>query len=625
MKVFFFLTGKKALYYVMGIFMLSCVSLWQKTYASPLFMGPPCESGGPVTTVGNATVCAGTTTVDIPVKVASFASIGIMSLKLTYESASLGTPVLISSCPLLWPNFVVNTDVAGIITASGYGPGLTLDDNTILFTLRFTNSSGLSSGTIVFTENAQGTTCEYGSGPPNYTTFCDTPTEEYYINGGVVVNTPVAVAIYMKTDVPCFGGDDGSATVSASGGTSTYNYLWNNGQTSVTVSGLTVGSYTVTVTDALTCATTASVEITQPLEALSVWISNQINVTTYKGNDGSLSVSASGGTSGYTYLWNDGQTTATATSLTAGGYMVTVTDAQSCSAIATAEITQPDAICLNLKVFLQGPYVAEVHMMRDDLRSQGFIPAKEPYSAAPYNAHFTHAGGGGGETVSNPGTVFGVTGSDAIVDWVFIELRDKSDQSLVKYTRSALVQRDGDVVDVDGVSPVCFHSLSDYQFYVTVRHRNHLGVMTANIKSLLTQGTTIDFSNGSETEFNWGTGFPGVGDLYDYTGLSQSTPETGKRALWFGDANSDHEVLYQVSNDDQSVVLSNVITCPGNSSRQCGYNYCLGYYDGDVDMNGKVKFEPPYDDQSQILLQVIFYPLNTTYQTAFDYVREQLP
>jgi hypothetical protein len=261
--------------------------------------------------------------------------------------------------------------------------------------------------------------------------------------------------------------------------------------------------------------------------------------------------------------------------------------------------------------------------MQDSLRVHHYIPNTEPYSSAGFNQYFIHTGGGGGETVTDP-AVFNVTGSNAIVDWVFLELRDRLNNSVVKHTRAALVQRDGDVTDVDGISPVCFTNPGDNRYYLSVRHRNHLGVMTAVALDISSLGTAVDFTNGSVTEFNWGTShpvYPGV----DYTGLSQSTPETGKRALWAGDANGDRRVIYETQADDQSIILSDVDSNTGNVSMQCGYNNCIGYYKGDLDMSGKAKYETPGDDRSIVLYQVIFYPLNYTYQAGYGSMVEQMP
>jgi uncharacterized repeat protein (TIGR01451 family)/gliding motility-associated-like protein len=157
----------------------------------------------------------------------------------------------------------------------------------------------------------------------------------------------LAASISAQTNVACFGGTTGSATVSVSGGTSAYSYSWNTTpiQTTATATGLAAGTYTVTVTDANNCTTTASATITQPAAALAASISAQTNVACFGGSTGSATVSVTGGTSGYSYSWNTipVQTTATATGLSAGTYTVTVTDANNCTTTASATITQPAA------------------------------------------------------------------------------------------------------------------------------------------------------------------------------------------------------------------------------------------------------------------------------------------
>ncbi|MEK7414749.1 MAG: hypothetical protein AAB263_15655, partial [Planctomycetota bacterium] len=141
------------------------------------------------------------------------------------------------------------------------------------------------------------------------------------------------------------------------------------------------------------------------------------------------------------------------------------------------------------RVFLQGAFDAQTVTMRDNLRELNLLPQTEPYAGI---ANFAHVGGGGGETAA-PG-VFDETGTDAIVDWIFLELRSKNNPSLVLATRSALVQRDGDIVDVDGFSPVKFQVASD-EYYLAVRHRNHLGAMTALPVNLNGGVTTVDFTS----------------------------------------------------------------------------------------------------------------------------------
>jgi hypothetical protein len=146
----------------------------------------------------------------------------------------------------------------------------------------------------------------------------------------------------------CYGDDDGQATVVASGGTPPYSYLWSNGQTTATATGLSAGIYTVTVTDANDCETECEVEILEP-EELVCEIEDVEHVSCYGEADGQATVVASGGTPPYSYLWSDGQTTATATGLSAGTYTVTVTDANDCETECEVEILEPEELVCEIE------------------------------------------------------------------------------------------------------------------------------------------------------------------------------------------------------------------------------------------------------------------------------------
>ncbi|MHA3789563.1 T9SS type A sorting domain-containing protein [Flavobacterium hauense] len=147
------------------------------------------------------------------------------------------------------------------------------------------------------------------------------------------------------TNVLCFGAATGSATVTVAGGTSPYTYAWSNGQTAATATGLTAGTYTVTVTDANGCPINAGITITQP-SALVATAGAQTNLLCFGNTNGSATVNVTGGTGTYTYIWNTTpvQTAATASGLTAGIYTVMVTDANLCTTTQSFTITQPQAV-----------------------------------------------------------------------------------------------------------------------------------------------------------------------------------------------------------------------------------------------------------------------------------------
>ena len=147
---------------------------------------------------------------------------------------------------------------------------------------------------------------------------------------------------------------------------------------------------------------------------------------------------------------------------------------------------------VDIKALLEGPHTAGA--MSDNLRTAILLPQKEPYS----DLNFTHISGGD-ETCS--ATVFAPSGNDAIVDWLMVELRDKNNPTQVLFTRSALLRADGAVVEMDGVSPLKFNFAAADDYYVAIRHRNHLGAMTAAPIMLSETPTVLDFSNGSVPTF----------------------------------------------------------------------------------------------------------------------------
>lgn len=285
------------------------------------------------------------------------------------------------------------------------------------------------------------------------------------------------------------------------------------------------------------------------------------------------------------------------------------------TAIVRISVVTPD-LYLAPKVFLQGAYDAGSGMMNDNLRTLGFIPTTQPYSSAPYAGKFTHVLTGGAE-VTTP-AVLAVTGPNAIVDWVFIELRDKNNNANVIATRAALVQRDGDVVDVDGVSPVKFSNLVGNEYYVAIRHRNHLGVMSANTIFLNLVGAPCDFTNGSVAEFNFG-----IQNNINYATLAQKDLNPGVRGLHAGNADPDNKVKYQGAGSDRNAILTQVLNHPGNTLFEFNYNFATGYYSGDINMDGQVKYQGAGNDSNFLLNMVLNYTTGTT--PIFDFMIEQIP
>ncbi len=157
---------------------------------------------------------------------------------------------------------------------------------------------------------------------------------------------PLTISLTQNTAVTCFGLQNASASVIASGGTGPYSYIWNdpNNQTGVTASNLGVGVYRVTVTDANGCTETLAIEIVGPSKSISLSVSILSHVSCFGMADGSAKVFATGGTQPYTYQFSpNGSSNDQTDDLTAGIHRVTVTDANGCSQFIDFEITEPSA------------------------------------------------------------------------------------------------------------------------------------------------------------------------------------------------------------------------------------------------------------------------------------------
>jgi hypothetical protein len=213
---------------------------------------------GPVTKVSRLTVCSGTSTVDIPVKVAHFSSVGSFSLQFTYDAAELTADTIVAgslaSGIAAWGTFSMSWRTPGSIIVSAYGPlpgdGVTLSDSTVLFTLRFAVLT-TTSANISFVENTQGTSCEYTGVAPDYTPFNDTPASSFYLDGGVIFNNLTANTISSDQTI-CYNGTAGLTGSTVTGGTITYQWKscdTENGTYTNVSTGGTGRDYT---TDALT-------------------------------------------------------------------------------------------------------------------------------------------------------------------------------------------------------------------------------------------------------------------------------------------------------------------------------------------------------------------------------------
>lgn len=264
---------------------------------------------------------------------------------------------------------------------------------------------------------------------------------------------------------------------------------------------------------------------------------------------------------------------------------------------------EPDNICLgkfiffkpievSAKVILQGPYDISSNKMSDALRQIVSGPAIFPLST-PYDTigDFVKVNNVVDEsTTAEVLDASCVTCSDpannAIVDWVWLELRDADEVTIVA-TRSALLQRDGDIVDMDGTSDVQFPDTYEGNYILMVRHRNHLGAMTNTTVNYVGGSPFIDFSDPAL-----------VTDGASPTS-ARKLLEAGVYGLWAGnvnkkDPNNNWRILYNGSQNDRNEILRRV----GSSTP---LNIVSGYYLEDVNMNGETKYSGSGNDRVIIL------------------------
>ncbi len=221
-----------------------------------------------------------------------------------------------------------------------------------------------------------------------------------------------------------------------------------------------------------------------------------------------------------------------------------------------------------IKIHLQGPYAGA--LMNDQLRSASpvLIPTTEPYTALGY----THLKGGGGETCD--ASVFAVTGNDAIVDWVYVELRSKDDATKVTNTRAALIQRDGDIVDVDGVSDLGFRYAEPDDYYVVVKHRNHLGIRTAGVVSLSSTTAKYDFTTSQAMAYK----------PMSHPNEPMADLGGGVYGMYGGNSNGDGFVKMTGSSSGSNDYLQIIATLGGSTNAQIGV-----YTSEDLNMDGNVR------------------------------------
>jgi hypothetical protein len=234
---------------------------------------------------------------------------------------------------------------------------------------------------------------------------------------------------------------------------------------------------------------------------------------------------------------------------------------------------------LNAKVYLQGAWNGA--SMNTTLKAGGMLPATDPYG------------------LSTTPSVSPNSAAAQVVDWVRVELRDPATPATVVASRAALLLADGSIVDTNYTQPLTF-PVQTASYYVVIKHRNHLGVMTA---------AAIDFSSGTGT-VDFSAGATAAYLRPSSNNPAQTVLSNGANAMWGGDVNGDGTVYYVGTGNDKDAIYSAL----GNNY----LGYMAGYLMGDVNLDGQMYYLSTDNDVDWIL----YYPLGGN---PNQYLEAQLP
>jgi hypothetical protein len=291
-----------------------------------------------------------------------------------------------------------------------------------------------------------------------------------------------------------------------------------------------------------------------------------------------------------------------------GPYERTRAGINSTGTFAVADLQQVNRATVNLKAFLQGAYTGTgggiaAGLMRDQLRANGVLPTTQPYAGGK----FVQTGvQGGSETVAS--TVFNPAAStnNNIVDWVFVTLLDAASPATKLQTRAAFIQRDGDIVDLDGVSPLSFPINTNGNYHISVGHRNHLSVRTPNASplNLVENGpaATWDFTTGTDKAYNdplitSNTALVSV----SFSGNTKFSLRGGNTDGMTNAGANGKTVIYSGAGNDKSTILSTALAAnPSGSLAITAANYLTrGMFD--LNLNGTIVYSGSGNDPIIIL------------------------
>ncbi|RMG77871.1 MAG: hypothetical protein D6714_19175, partial [Bacteroidetes bacterium] len=188
--------------------------------------------------------------------------------------------------------------------------------------------------------------------PPGTYSVTATDADQCPISRSATLTEPAPLLLNLTiSDETAAQANDGAASVLPSGGTPPWSVLWSTGDTSLTVTGLSPGLYSITLTDAMNCQESQTFEVLAFGCDLMV-SADTTHISCFGANDGAAAVQVSGGTTPYIYVWSNGGNSASQSGLAPGNYSVTITDADNCSIEKNFTIAEPEALVIQQDTIL---------------------------------------------------------------------------------------------------------------------------------------------------------------------------------------------------------------------------------------------------------------------------------
>ena len=263
------------------------------------------------------------------------------------------------------------------------------------------------------------------------------------------------------------------------------------------------------------------------------------------------------------------------------------------------------SVHFSMRAYLQGAYNSQTGLMNNKLFTKGFLPKRQPFDQLITSFGYTVLDGVspfdyyGTEAVST--RVAAMTGQNSLVDWVLLELRAADNPVRRVAAKAAMLQRDGDVINVEtGSSNIVFRGVPPGNYYVVLRHRNHIDIMTATPLNLTGTTSVIDFTQPT---------YPVYGDNQRYI-------EAGKAFLWTGDANNSNSAVGSGPGSDANIMLGALLIAPENQLVTTHFQM-TGYYAPDLNLDGLTIFSGPNNDLSLLLGSIMIHPGNTNANANF--------